>query len=282
MNDSIYEITVQKLAGKGIENPRLEARLLIADASGTSENEISYSTVIEENLKIKLEENIQKRIQGMPLDKILGRKGFYKYDFKVSEDVLSPRPETEILVEEALQLIKENQFKKVLDLGVGSGCILISLLKENPTLKGLGVDVSQKALKIAKENAQSLQVETQCRFLNKSWFENDFLQALDDDFDLIVSNPPYIKTKEIETLDVGVRKYDPIAALDGGKDGLKDYRRISELASEILKQNGYILLEVGLGQSDDVKQIFEKDGLKHVKTLKDYANIDRVVVFKKI
>jgi len=281
MNNSIYEKTIQKLATRGINSPRLEARLLISDVLGVSADSVSNATTVERYISVKLEENIKKRLEGMPLDKILGTKGFYKYNFKVSEDVLSPRPETEILVEEALRIIQKNRFKYVLDLGIGSGCILLSLLKELPQLNGIGIDASDKAINIAKENATELGISERCQLLNRNWFEDDFIQGLNQKFDMIVSNPPYIKTDEIKNLDVGVKKYDPIFALDGGKDGLKDYRQIATLSQKLLKQEGYMLLEIGFNQENDVRQIFEASGLRHISTIVDYANIDRVVVFKK-
>ena len=281
MSDSIYEKTIRKLSKGGIDSPRLEARLLIADILKISANEIGISTQLSKDLESKLEENIIQRIAGKPLDKIVGHKGFYKFEFKVSEDVLSPRPETEILVENALKIIKENEFKKVVDLGLGSGCILLSLLKEIKDLQGVGADASSKALEIAKENAKALGVDQRCLFLNKSWFDEDFFEVLGKDFDMIVSNPPYIKTDDIKTLDVGVQKYDPKIALDGGADGLKDYLKIAEIAPKILKKGGYILLEVGSGQALDVQKIFEQNDLTHISTLKDYAGIERVVVLKR-
>ncbi|MBR2299272.1 MAG: peptide chain release factor N(5)-glutamine methyltransferase [Alphaproteobacteria bacterium] len=281
MNNSVYENTIRKLSSGGIESPRLEARLLIADILKTSADNVGISTQLSQNLEKILEEHIAQRIAGKPLDKIIGRKGFYKFEFEVSQDVLSPRPETEILVEEALKIIKENKFRKVADFGLGSGCILLSLLKEIEDLQGMGIDASKKALKIAQKNAQGLGVEDKCIFLLKSWFDEDFFQALGENFDMIVSNPPYIKTDDIKTLDIGVQKYDPLLALDGGIDGLKDYLQIAKTAPSVLKKGGYILLEVGLGQALDVQKIFEEHGLAHISTLKDYAGIDRVVILRK-
>lgn len=280
MSASIYDETVRKLVAGGVESPRLEARLLIADILKIDANEVNSSTALDEKLQAKLEQNISKRLEGMPIDKILGIKGFYKYDFIVSEDVLSPRPETEILLEEALQIIARNHFQNVLDLGTGSGCILLSLLRETPHLNGFGVDISSKALKIAIENAQKLDVVSRCHFLNKSWFDDDFTTKVNEKFDLIVSNPPYIQTNEIKTLDVAVQKFDPIVALDGGQDGLKDYRHIAHIAPKLLNKGGYILLEVGLGEAQDVKRIFENNSFKYIKTLPDLAGIERVVVFQ--
>jgi len=281
MQKSIYHQTIETLASFGVESPRLEARLLIADVLGKDVNDISDDVTLSENLQNILKRNVQKRHDGMPIDKILGHREFYKYDFKVSEKVLSPRPDTEILVETALELIKKNDMKRILDLGVGSGCILLSILKEMPQIKGVGVEVENKALDVAKENAEALQVSDKVMWFEKNWFDADFESCFEKPFDMIVSNPPYIKTEDIESLDIGVKKYDPKCALDGGIDGLKDYRRIAEFASHLLKGEGYILLEIGFNQAKDVQKIFEIHDLKYIRTVSDLAGIERVVVFKK-
>lgn len=276
-----YEKTIKMLSNAGISSPRLEARLLIAHILHINANDVSLKTIIPENLIPSLETILQKRLQGMPLDKIFGHKEFYKYDFITSEDVLSPRPDTEILLEAALDLTSQNTFQNVLDLGVGSGCILLSLLKENTNIQGVGIDISSKALNIAEQNAYRLEVAKRCRFLNKSWFDEDFISTLNEHFDLIVSNPPYIKTEDISSLDIEVRQYDPIIALDGGSNGFKDYVQIAKITPQILKKGGYIALEVGIGQATDVQHIFEKQGLQHISTTPDLAGIERVVIFQK-
>jgi len=276
-----YDKTIKTLSNAGIGSPRLEARLLIAHILHIDANDVSSKTIIPENLMPSFEIAVQKRLQGMPLDKIFGHKEFYKYDFITSEDVLSPRPDTEILLQKALDLASQNTFQNVLDLGVGSGCILLSILKENTNIQGVGVDISSKALNIVKQNADRLNVASRCRFVQKSWFDEDFTSILNERFDLVVSNPPYIPTVDISSLDIAVRQYDPILALDGGADGLKDYRRIAELAQNLLKQNGYIALEVGINQAPSVQKIFEKQGLQHIQTLPDLAGFERVVLLQK-
>ena len=281
MQNSVYEKTIAQLSQKGIDSPRLEARILIADILHIDPNTVNFETKLDKTQYEELSKNIEKRRNGAPLDKILGRKAFYKYEFKVSDDVLSPRPDTEILVENAIDIIKKEKLKTILDLGTGSGCILLSILKEAETLKGVGVDVSDKALKIARENAQILGLQDRCSFINKSWNNTDFLKNFLDPFDMLVSNPPYIKTDEIETLAAEVKTHDPILALDGGKDGLDAYRRIAQISSELLHEGGYILLEVGAGQAVAVRHIFETEGLSYLKTLPDLSGIERVIVLKK-
>lgn len=277
----IYAETIKKLALAGVASPRLEARLLIGYVLSINPNKVCAQIKLSSDQKALLDTLVQKRIAGMPTDKILGHKEFYKYDFITSKDVLSPRPDTEILLITALDLIYQNGLTDVLDLGVGSGCILLSILKEINNIQGIGVDISPKALNIAEQNASRLKVRNNCRFINKSWFDEDFAASLKMRFDLIVSNPPYIKTEEIKGLDIEVRDYDPFVALDGGPDGLKDYTRIAEILPEILKDGGYVVLEVGINQASDVKEIFEKQGLKYVQTVLDLSGIERVVAFQK-
>ncbi len=281
MQPSVYQKTIETLAEAGIESPRLEARLLIADVSGVNVDDMPITPIIDDNMLENLNRNVARRIEGMPLDKILKHREFYKSDFEVSEDVMSPRPDTEILVEAALKIIKENNLKNVLDLGTGSGCILLSLLAEIKDMQGVGVDVSKKALQIAQKNTKKMRLSKRVTLIEKSWFDDGFLGSFQEPFDLIVSNPPYIETSEIEKLDISVRKYDPIVALDGGEDGLKHYRQIAEMASFLLKDGGYILLEVGYNQAEKVKQIFSDKGLVHMGTVRDLAQIDRVVIFKR-
>ncbi len=278
MQNNIYEDTIKKMAEGGIESPRLEARLLIGFVLKINPNDAPLIRDISSQQKEKLEECINKRLCGMPLDKILGQKSFYKYDFKVSENVLSPRPDTEILVEETIKKTKTED--TILELGVGSGCVLLSVLKETKDTTGIGIDISIEALKIAQENAEHLELEQRCRFIQKDWNDNDFKDCFDKKVDIIVSNPPYIKTEEIKTLDREVRLYDPFVALDGGADGLECYRKIAKICQPIVQKGGYILLEVGAGQAQDVEEIFLKQGWAYEQTVKDLSGINRVVILK--
>ena len=281
MLETIYEQTINKLIKAGIASPRLEARLLISYVLGTVPDEVGVQTIVPDNLLEKLDNCVQKRVDGMPIDKILGHKEFYKYDFIVSKDVLSPRPDTEILLETALRILQLSGGKYVLELGVGSGCVLSSVLKEIVDIQCVGVDISTKALSITRQNMQRLGVENRGNLLCKDWFDDDFVECLNREFDMIVSNPHYIKTGDIQSLDTEVQKYDPLLALDGGEDGLKHYKRIAKIAPTLLCAGGYVLLEIGFGQAADVKQIFEKAGLKHSKTVRDLSGIERVLVFEK-
>jgi len=267
----IKEEIIQALVSAHIPSPRLEANIIIKYAAPDYPN-------ITDNQKQAINSMLRRRCNHEPLDKIIGKKEFYKSVFKVNQNVLSPRPDTEILVERALNLIPSDTSYKILDLGTGSGCILLSLLKEKTLSLGVGVDVSKKALDIAKENAKLLGVSSRTEFINKSW--ND-VELKAEEFDMIVSNPPYIESDEINCLDEEVKTYDPIVALDGGKDGLDCYREIADKAPKWLKKNGYILLEVGYNQAEQVKDIFKDSTLKFIDFAKDLSEIKRCIILKK-
>lgn len=281
MNQLLNKISLT-LSQSHIDSPRLEARRILSFICHQSEDEVA---LLDRELSAeetqKLNEIIRQRQAHKPLDKILGTKGFYKYDFIVSEDVLSPRPDTEILVEEAIRLLTSDKAQKIIDFGTGSGCILLSLLVENKLWQGQGVDISPKALDIAKQNAALLDVEQQVRWINKGWFDADLGLALDSPVDMIVSNPPYIPSQDIQSLDEEVKNYDPMLALDGGEDGLHHYRQIAKVSSPLLKEGGYILLEVGIYQAQEVAEIFCQAGFNLVKIVSDLGQIARCVILKK-
>lgn len=281
MNFSAYKETYQRLIGFGIPSPRMEARLLIGHVLNISPDNVSDLTTLNTEQHRLLENLLEQRKQHKPLDKILGQKEFYKYNFITNEDVLSPRPETEILVEAAIDLCQNNPSPEILDLGTGSGCILCSLIKELPAASGIGIDKSAKALKTAERNAQKLDIEKRCRWICANWFEPEFLSIFKNKFDLITTNPPYIPSSDIQHLDKEVRDFDPRAALDGGEDGLDSYRRIATLAGHLLKDKGFLLIEIGISQSQEVEKLFKEQGFFHIRTLNDLANIPRCIIFSK-
>lgn len=239
---------------------------------------------ISQKQEIQIKELVDRRLKGEPIAYILGHKAFWKYDFKVTKDTLIPRPETEVLLSEVIKLFKIKKFSKekkikILDLGTGTGCILISLLKEIQTFGynawGLGVDLSQNALEVAKYNAKSLDVK-EVDFLYSSW--NDLLLYYPETkFDLVLSNPPYIATKDIEMLEVSVKDFEPHTALDGGLDGLDCYKQIISLIPKITSQDSIIAFEFGFGQAEDIKNIFKT---KAYRVAKDLSGIDRVLISK--
>ncbi len=269
--NNFREELIVALVKAGISSPRLETDIILKYTAPL------YPKITEEEQEKALT-MLRRRLNHEPLDKIVGEREFYKFVFKVNQDVLTPRPDTEILVEEAIHLLKDNHKRIILDLGTGSGCILLSILKEYPEACGIGVDISEKALKVAKENAQRLGVEDRCTFQNCSWQQ---LEIAKESIDMIVTNPPYIESSEIANLDEEVKDYDPQIALDGGKDGYKCYKEIAKLAPSMLKKEGYILIEAGIGQAKKIREIFEKEGLVLYKIVKDLGGINRCVILKK-
>ena len=232
------------------------------------------SMLSEENFLL-YEEYIDKRAAHVPLQHILGKAYFYGYEFEVNEDVLIPRPDTEVLVGEVIKVTRNGD--NILDMCTGSGCIGITLAKKFPESRVLGVDVSEKALKVAQKNKYNLEAD------NIDFMLSDLFGELGNDitFNTIVSNPPYIPTKVIETLQDEVRLHDPLLALDGTEDGLMFYRKITEKAREYLKTDGYLCYEIGAEQAADVSEIMKQAGLRDITVVKDLAGLDRVVMGRK-
>ena len=209
-----------------------------------------------------------------PISKILNKRAFWESDFFINEDVLDPRPETEIIIEKTLELFEKHESFRFLDIGTGSGCILLSIAKEFRRSYGIGIDVSEKAIAVARKNKKNLHVEN-VEIKNVDWNYFDPKKK----FDLIVSNPPYIKTDDIFNLDDSVKKFDPHIALDGGKNGLEAYEQLSDLIKDWLNPDGKILLEIGYNQYDDVKNLFKSKGYSLVNSHKDFQKIRRVLEF---
>ncbi len=280
--ETILDTAVMRLRKAQIPNARLDARILLAGILGCEAGEgLFFDKDLTPAQSQRFFSMIDQRCNHKPVDKILGTKGFYKYDFQVDGHVLSPRPDTEVLVEAAIDYIRLHDVDKVLDLGTGSGCILLSVLSEFSGLNGVGVDVSQPALNVAQKNAEILQVSEQTEWKRLSWFSESFINDVGEVFDVIVSNPPYIPNKEIEELDDEVKNYDPLAALDGGEDGLESYRRLAVVIPSLLKENGMLFLEVGKGQAAEVGCLFCSYGLKLIQIIKDLGGIERCVILKK-
>jgi release factor glutamine methyltransferase len=195
--------------------------------------------------------------------------------------VLSPRPDTEILLENALKYAPKDKKIKILDLGTGSGCLLISLLKELPLAYGVAADVSESALNVAQKNAANLNVSERIKFIHADWFSPDFCSLIGNTFDIIVTNPPYIPTNDINDLDDEVRLFDPLLALDGGTDGYASYRKIASLIPLLLKSKGYIFIEAGMGQALHINDIFAGFNLQPIDIVPDLAGIDRCIILQK-
>ncbi|MGB1360554.1 MAG: peptide chain release factor N(5)-glutamine methyltransferase [Alphaproteobacteria bacterium] len=226
----------------------------------------------------KFNELVEMRKNNIPVDVIIGEKGFWNGMFKVTADVLSPRPDSETIIESVLdEKTDKDKSYKILDIGTGSGCLLISLLSEYKNATGVGVDVSGKALEIAKHNADKNGVFDRCEFIQSDWFEN--IKA--EKFDIIVSNPPYIPQAEIDTLQTEVKNHDPMIALTDYADGLESYRVLVVNLKEFMDNDSIFAVEFGYNQSDDVKEIFENNGYKMLKYKKDLSNIVRIHLYQK-
>lgn len=223
---------------------------------------------IDEEILTEYERVIEKRAEHVPLQYITGEQEFMGMTFKVNSNVLIPRQDTETLVEEALKLVQPQM--DILDLCTGSGCILLSILKNAPLANGTGSDISKQALLVAKENARLHNLEAE-------WIRSNLFDNISGEFDMIVSNPPYIAQAEIPLLMPEVQQFEPLNALDGGIDGLDFYRKIVSEAADYLKENGYLLFEIGYDQGAAVKKLLMENGYIDVSVVKDLAGNDRVV-----
>lgn len=267
------------LEAAGIEEAGLDAWLLLEYESG--KNRAYYfahcKEEADEEIKTPYMEKIRKRAQHIPLQHLTHQGYFMGYEFFVNENVLVPRQDTEVLVEEALSLIKEKEVPQILDMCTGSGCILLSILLEREDALGTGVDLSEKALSVAEKNRETYHLKTRAELIKSDMFQSGYFEGKKESFDIIVSNPPYIPTEEIEKLQAEVRFHDPFMALDGKEDGLYFYRIIAKNAGEYLKPGGFLACEIGCDQGEDVKKMFESCGFSDVKVIKDLAGLDRVV-----
>jgi len=276
----VYRNGVNCLSEAGILEAELDARLLLEYVCKTDRNTLyahPETEVSEEQNEVFLN-LLNRRKNREPLQYITKTQDFMGLDFNVDENVLIPRQGTEILVEEALKYRSDGD--RILDMCTGSGCILISLLYYSNNCHGLGVDISQEALTVAKGNAEKIlnnkKDDTSISFIHSNLFEK-----LDGQFELIVSNPPYIPTNDINDLMPEVAKHEPILALDGKNDGLWFYERIVENLNSFLKPGGKVLFEIGCDQGEDVSRILNEQGFKYIEVIKDYSGLDRVVKAEK-
>lgn len=278
----IYDEGRKVLALAGIAEADLDARLLLEEVCGTDRNTLLVhgDREVSEAESASFREYIDSRAKRIPLQHITGSQEFMGLTFKVSGDVLIPRQDTEILVEEVLTELHDGM--KILDMCTGSGCILTSLLHYSNGCQGTGADISPAALDIARENASVLlaeriaSAEEGCE-PDFNFVESDLFEKIEGRFDVIVSNPPYIAREVIETLAPEVRDFEPGIALDGGEDGLTFYRKIVEGSAEHLVRGGYLFFEIGYDQAEAVSKLMADAGFKEITVVKDYAGLDRVV-----
>ena len=224
----------------------------------------------------KFKKLISFRLRNKPIAHIIGKKSFWKYEFKVNNKVLIPRPDTELIIEQVLEIYKHKNRANLLEIGVGSGCIILSILKEKKNFLGKGLDISKDCIKLCKVNADKLKVNHRLK-LYKSDIDNFNLGK----YDLIIFNPPYIKKLDLNYLDKDVIKYEPKLALDGGSDGLSEIRKFIKKSSELIKKRGKLFLEIAHGQKNEVKKILIENGFSINKTVKDLAAKDRCIISTK-
>jgi len=267
---NLFVLGRDRLKEVGISGSARDSKKILAFVTNNEYSDLNWvqELKISKELSLKFKTLIEQRVSGEPVSKIIGKKLFFNSEFFVNENVLDPRPETEAVVLVAL----EENFSTILDLGAGTGCILISLLKERPNAVGVSVDISKECLTVAKINAKTNGVLDRVEFTQSDWFSN-----VNSKFDLIVSNPPYIGLSELDGLSREVKNFDPKVALFGGEDGLNCYKAIFNDVIHFLNPGGRFITEVGFAQSAIVKKLFFNSGFTDIKVTKDLNHINRVV-----
>lgn len=273
----LLKTSAEILRASGVAEPRREANSLLAFALNKNQTFLiahdDYELSVDE--KNLYRQFVKRRASREPFQYITGKQEFHGLDFVVSPDVLIPRPETEMLVELGIEILPENA--RFCEVGVGSGCIAVSILHEIKTATAIGLDISDAALKISRQNAEANQVAERLELRKSNIFEN----LRDDFFDLIVSNPPYISSEEMKTLQIEVRDFEPETALTDGANGLSIIEKIIAEAPRLLKKKGFLLLEIGHRQSAEVQAMFDKSVWREVEALKDFQQIERVIKAEK-
>ena len=256
-----------------IEEFETDAWLLLEGATQCTRTELFLrgNEPLTKEQELLYKEYLTKRSRRVPVQQILGVQCFCGLDFMVTPDVLCPRMDTEVLIEEALKRIKPGS--SILDMCTGSGCIILTLLHFIKDCSGTAVDLSEKALNIAKKNAEKL--EKECTFIHSDLFEH-----IEGRYDVIISNPPYIATKEIEALEPEVREHEPMMALDGKEDGLYFYRKIVSASVDYLNPEGWLMFEIGYDQGEALREMMKSAGYSQIQVIKDLAGLDRVVIGK--
>jgi len=269
-----------QFAAAGLPDAAIEARLLLGGLLGLSSTEVftGGERVLTGGELALIEKAVARRLKREPVHRILGSREFHGMDLLISRETLEPRPDTEILVESLLphvgQIVAAKGAARLLDLGTGTGAIILALLKESPDASGIGSDISEDALNTATQNAERLGLAKRFDTVRSHWFD-----AIAGRFDIIVSNPPYIRSDVIPALEPEVRDFDPPAALDGGPDGLDAYRAIAAGAGDFLEKDGMIGVEIGFDQKDTVTTIFRDAGFKLAQARRYYGDNDRVLLF---
>ena len=268
-----------KLRNSNIKTALLDSELLLAEVLNKSRKFI----ILNSNNYVKKKEYdsfkhmISQRSKGKPVSYLIKKKFFWKYQFYVNENVLIPRPDTEIIIEQVLSIYKKKNNIHFLDIGFGSGCVLLSILKERKDFKATGIDINHQTLKVCMINAYKLGVKNRVKLI-----KSDIDKFNNGKYDLIVSNPPYIKNLDLKYLENDVSKFEPRQALDGGLDGMSEIRKVVKKSSELIKNGGKLILEIAYNQKNEVKKLLRKNSFYIDSVVKDIANNDRCIISTKI
>ncbi|MBO9505870.1 peptide chain release factor N(5)-glutamine methyltransferase [Thalassospira sp. A3_1] len=274
---------VGALRDAGIENARMDARILLSDAAGVDGSRIAAwpEDAVGADAVAKFRDMVARRLRYEPVSRILGVRDFWRHSFRLSPETLDPRPDSETIVELALDWLEDADAPTVLDFGTGTGCLLLSIIGDLQNASGLGVDISEGAVACARENAQRLDFADQVEFRVSDWDSAITDGERQTGFDLVVSNPPYITQADMETLSPEVREYDPRLALTDEGDGLGAYRILSQVAFSLVKPAGFVIFEIGQGQEEDVARLLVEAGFVGVEYREDLGGIVRCVAAKK-
>ena len=267
------------LKRNSIKSSLLDSEILISKAINKSREYIILNLHKEINKDdyLNFKKLVYERSKGKPLAYLTGKKDFWKYEFEIDQDVLIPRPDTELIIEQVLKIYKNKDKINFLDIGVGSGAILLSILKEKKGFFGTGIDISNKCINVCKKNAYKLEVYKRVKL-----FKSNIDNFTKGKYDLILSNPPYIKNLNLKKLDKDVKDFEPKLALNGGLDGLSEIRKIINKSTELIKKNGKLIIEIAFDQKNEVKKILKDNGFYIITVIKDLAKNDRCIISKKI
>ena len=280
-------MNIEKILSKGINilqknkisNPQLDSEILLSNSIDKDKKHIILNPkeILKTEQQDKFKSLIDRRRKGEPIAYLINKKEFWNDEFYVNKDVLIPRPDTELIIEQVLKMYSKESQLHVLDIGTGSGCILLSILKERPNFYGTGIDISKKSINISKFNANKLHLTSRTKFIHSS-IDNFKIGK----YDIVVSNPPYIKLFNLKYLEKDVVNFEPALALSGGFDGFSKIRKVISKTSNLIKKNGKFILEIGFNQKSKVKEILKKEGFYINKSIKDYGNNDRCIISTKI
>tara|TARA_B100001063_G_scaffold233725_1_gene250301 strand:+ start:2350 stop:3192 length:843 start_codon:yes stop_codon:yes gene_type:complete len=268
-----------KLKKNNIKSHLLDSEILMSNVLNKDREFVilNLDKDLKENNYHHYQKLVDQRSRGKPIAYLIGKKSFWKYEFDINENVLIPRPDTELIIENILKIYKNRKTLNFLDIGVGSGCILLSILKEKKNFLGTGVDLSRECIKLSNINAKKLQVKNRIRL-----FKTDVDNFTLGKYDLIISNPPYIKKLDLKCLDKDVINFEPKLALDGGLAGLSEIRKVINKSSELIKKNGKLVLEIAFNQKYEVKKLLQDRGFYINTIVKDLAKKDRCIISTKI